>query len=93
MLISEEKLELQNAIFALEKRIDEMHEEFQKYYQGDSYKVPEWERLEMDLVHFSRRKIIDLQLSQQLDRVLHKFQGRKRTWLRWVEMARGGPGR
>ena len=85
MLISEEKLEIRNTILSLDQRVDEMHMAFQKYTKGDSRRMPEWEKLERDLVGFSRKKFFDFELSQQLDRVLHKFQNRKRIWLRWVE--------
>ncbi len=85
MLISDEKLEIKNTIMSLDQRTDEMHMAFQKYSKGDSRRMPEWEKLERDLVSFSRKKFFDFELSQQLDRVLHKFQNRKRIWLRWVD--------
>ncbi len=85
MLISEEKLEIRNTILSLDQRVDEMHMAFQKYTKGSSRRMPDWEKLERDLVSFSRKKFFDFELSQQLDRVLHKFQNRKKIWLRWVE--------
>ncbi len=62
-----------------------MHLDFQKYCQGLDPKMPEHERLERELLFFSRRKIFDLELSKQLDRILYKFQNRKRIWLRWAD--------
>lgn len=85
MLISEENLKIRNKIFDFDRRIDEMHLGFQKYHQGLETKMPEWERLERDLLVFSRRSLIDLELSKHLERVLYKFQTRKRIWLKWAE--------
>lgn len=93
MLISQENLATRSSILAFEKRIDEMHSEFQRYYQGIEHKVPEWERLEAELLQFSRKKVYDLELSKQLDRVQYKFQNRKKIWMRWLEEShnRSGP--
>jgi DNA repair exonuclease SbcCD ATPase subunit len=85
MLISPENMAIRNSLQQLEKRIEDMHSDFQRYYQGIEQKVPEWERLEADLLQFSRKKIYDLELSKQLDRVQYKFQNRKKIWLRWLE--------
>ena len=85
MLISQENLAIRNAVFDFEKRIDEMHSEFMRYNQGVEKKVPDWERLEMDLLQFSRKIIYDFEISKQLDRVQYKFQNRKKIWLRWIE--------
>ena len=85
MAISSELQETRNKILDFEKRIEEMHLDFQKYCQGLDPKKPDHERLERDLLFFSRRKIFDLELSKQLDRVLYKFQNRKRIWIRWAE--------
>ena len=85
MLISEENLKIRNQIFDFDKRIEEMHLDFQKYHQGLETRMPDWERLERDLIVFSRRKLFDLELSQHLERVLYKFQNRKRIWLKWAE--------
>jgi len=85
MAISSELQETRNKIFDFEKRIEEMHLDFQKYCQGLDPKMPEHEHLERELLLFSRRKIFDLELSKQLDRILYKFQNRKRIWLRWAE--------
>ena len=85
MLVTQENLKTRNSIFGLEKRIDEMHLEFQKYHQGQTERMPEWERLERELIIFSRKKIYDLELSKHLDRILYKFQNRKKIWLRWAE--------
>jgi len=85
MLISEENLKAKNRILGFEKMIDEMHIDFQKYQRGVETKRPDWERLERDLIVFSRKKVYDLELSKQLDRVLFKFQNRKKIWLKWIE--------
>lgn len=85
MLVSQENLAIRNAILGFEKRIDDMHSDFMRYYQGVEQKVPEWERLEMELLQFSRKIIYDLEISKQLDRVQYKFQNRKKIWLRWLE--------
>ncbi len=85
MLISKEIQETRNKILDFEKRIEEMHLDFQKYRQGVEPRMPDYEHLERELLFFSRRKIFDLELSKQLDRVLYKFQNRKRIWVRWAE--------
>lgn len=92
MLISPENLATRNSILSFEKRIDDMHFEFLRYYQGIEHKVPEWERLEAELLQFSRKTIYDLELSKQLDRVQFKFQNRKNIWLRWLEESHHLPG-
>ncbi|MBW1667606.1 MAG: hypothetical protein JRJ66_06050 [Deltaproteobacteria bacterium] len=51
--------------------------------------MPDWESLERQLIVFSRRKLIDLELSRHLDRVLYKFQNRKKIWLKWVQEFHG----
>jgi hypothetical protein len=85
MLISKEIQETKSKILEFEKRIEEMHLDFQKYCQGLDPRMPDYERLERELLFFSRRKIYDLELSKQLDRILYKFQNRKRIWVRWAE--------
>ena len=90
MLTTHGNLEKRNAIFALEKRIEDMHGEFHKFRHGQLGRVPNWERLERDLISFSAKKIQDLELAKHLDRVLYKFQNRKRIWLRWIEEVHRG---
>ncbi|MBN2059324.1 MAG: hypothetical protein JW882_02805 [Deltaproteobacteria bacterium] len=85
MLISKENYEIREKIWDFENRIDNMHLDFYKYYQGVEAKMPDWETLEKDLIFFSRKKITDIGLSKNLDRVLFKFQNRKKIWLTWVE--------
>ncbi len=85
MLISKENRELRDTILGFERRIEEMHLGFQKYRVGDAAKMPEWERLESEVLTLSRRRITDLELRNHLDRVMHKFQNRKKIWLRWAE--------
>ena len=85
MLISKENYEIRNQIWDFEKRIDNMHLDFYKYYQGVEPKMPDWEALERELISFSRKRISDLSLSKNLDRILFKFQNRKKIWLSWVE--------
>jgi hypothetical protein len=88
MLISKENLEIKNQIFDFERRIEDMHLEFYKYYTGEEYRLPELQTLERELIIFSRKKIMDIELSKNLDRVLYKFQNRKKIWLTWVEKTR-----
>lgn len=91
MLISRENRAIREKILDLDRRIEEMHLNFQKYSQGIEPRRPDLEMLERELLSFSRRKVVDLELSKQLDRVLLKFQNRKRIWLRWAEeYHRGG---
>ena len=84
MSISKENLEIKNKILEFERKIEEMHLGFQKYTKGIESRMPDWERLQQELLHFSKRKIYDLVLSKQLDRVLYKFQNRKGIWLRSI---------
>ena len=85
MAMTKENIEIGRRILDLEKRIDEMHFAFERYRQGLEQRLPAWEKLELDLIWYSRRRIYDLRLSNQMDRVLYKFQNRKKIWLRWVE--------
>ena len=85
MLISKDNEVIREKIFDLDHRIEEMHLNFQKYVQGIESRRPDLEGIEVELLRFSRKRIIDLELSKQLDRVLFKFQTRKRIWLRWTE--------
>jgi hypothetical protein len=85
MSISKENLEIRNKILEFEHKIEEMHLGFQKYCKGIEARTPDWERLQQELLQFSKRKVYDLVLSKQLDRVLYKFQNRKSIWLRWVD--------
>ena len=84
MFISEEKRKIRDAIDDFEKQIDQMHVQFHKYYHGETKIRPDWQRLEMKLLSFSRKRIFDFRLSSQLDRILYKFQNRKKIWLRWI---------
>lgn len=85
MQVSKKNLEIRNTLSDFDRRIDEMHNEFSRFRHGKTRKVPECERLEKDLVIYSRKKLFALELSSQLDSILHKFQNRKKIWLRWVE--------
>jgi hypothetical protein len=85
MSISKENLEIKNRILEFEKKIEDMHLAFQKYCKGIEARMPDWERLQQDLLLFSRRKVYDLVLAKQLDRVLYMFQNRKTIWLRSVD--------
>jgi len=91
MSISKENIEIKNKIFEFEQKIEEMHLGFQKYSKGIEAKKPDWERLQQELLQFSKRKIYDFVLSKQMDRVLYKFQNRKVIWLRWVEELQHNP--
>lgn len=85
MSISGENRVIRDTIVGFEKRIDEMHLGFQRYRSGDDPKMPRWEDLEQEILVFSRKKIMDFALNKQLERVMYKFQTRKKIWLRWVE--------
>ncbi len=85
MLISKENQGIRERITDFDRRIDRMHAEFGKYRAGEAERMPDWERLERDMLAFSRRRIADLELANQLDRVMHKFQNRKKIWLKWAE--------
>ncbi|RJR35143.1 MAG: hypothetical protein C4576_25650 [Desulfobacteraceae bacterium] len=91
MLGSKEDLATRNAIYDFDRKIEEMHLQIHRYSQGVENRLPEWERLEMDLLAFSRRRINDLQLAKNLERVQYKFQNRKKIWLRWIEEAHHSP--
>jgi hypothetical protein len=85
MLISKENRELREAILGFERRIETMHLDFQRYRLGEADRMPGWERLEREILMLSRRKVFDLELRNHLDRIMHKFQNRKKIWLRWAE--------
>ena len=85
MKISKENYDIRSKIMDFEKRTEEMHQDFYKYYNGLEPVMPNWEAFERELVLYSRRKILDLELSKNLDRVLYKFQNRKKIWLIWAE--------
>ena len=85
MIMSNENRDIRTSILAYERQIEEMHLAFQQYRVGQEKKMPDWEGMERALNVFSRRRIFDLELSKQLDRVMYKFQNRKKIWLAWVE--------
>jgi len=91
MLISGENIETRNRLSDFERRIEDMHLEFYKYYTGEERRLPDMQKFERDILLFSRKKIMDLELSKNLDRVLFKFQNRKKIWLAWVEETRHKP--
>jgi hypothetical protein len=91
MLISNENIEIRNRLSDFDKRIEDMHLEFYKYYTGEERKLPDMQKFEREILIFSRKKIIDLELSKNLDRLLFKFQNRKKVWLSWVEETRHKP--
>ena len=85
MQISKENYELRRDIQRFEKRIEEMHQGFYKYYNGIEKVLPPWESLERELLLYSKKTIFDSQIRNNLDRILYKFQNRKKIWLTWVE--------
>jgi hypothetical protein len=85
MLISKDNKAIRERIIEFERKVEEMHLNFQKYSQGIEPKRPDLEMMEKELLGFSRRRIFDLELSKQMDRVLFKFQNRKKIWLKWSE--------
>jgi hypothetical protein len=90
MGILSDQTKYREAIAHFDKQIDRMHADFDKYRRGETHRMPDWQRLERDLIFFSRRKASSLELSNQLDRVLYKFQIRKRVWLQWAELFQRG---
>jgi hypothetical protein len=85
MLLSKENYEIRNNIMEFEQKIEDMHQDFYRYYYGVEKKMPNWEAFERELLVYSRRKILDFELSKNFDRILYKFQNRKQIWLKWVE--------
>jgi hypothetical protein len=92
MLISKDNQAIRDRIMDFERRIEEMHSSFQKYARGIEPRRPDLEMMEREIQDFSRRKVYDLELSKQLDRILFKFQNRKKIWIKWAEeFQRGSP--
>lgn len=85
MKISRENNQLKTDIARFDKRIEEMHMDFYKYYNGIEKKLPDMEGLERELLSYSRKKIFDREISNNLDRAMYKFQNRKKIWLTWVD--------
>ena len=85
MQISKENYELRRDIQRFEKRIEDMHQDFYKYYNEIEKVLPPWETLERELLLYSKKTIFDSELRNNLDRILYKFQNRKKIWLTWVE--------
>ncbi len=88
MNVAEEISLIKRALSDFEKKIEQMHLDFDKYIHGELKKLPDWEKLERDLLSFSKAKIYDLELANHLERILYKFQNRKRIWFRWLEQSR-----
>ena len=88
MGIFNDQAQYREAILLFDRQIDRMHVEFDRFRRGEIHRMPDWQRLERDLLSFSRRKPSSLELSNHLDRILYKFQARKRIWHRWVELDR-----
>lgn len=89
MAVSDERSEMIRALSTFERRIEDMHVAFQKYRIGQEATMPEWQKLEEELLTFSRRKIYEVVISKNLDRLLFKFQTRKKLWLNWAEEFQG----
>ena len=85
MVLSEQKQKMLDSIVDFDNQIEQMHAQFHKFYTKETKVRPDWTRLEGRLRDFSVQKIIDTQISGQLDRVLYKFQNRKKIWLSWIE--------
>ncbi len=77
--------EVAMAIAALDLKIEDMHRQFIRYKGEYPAVMPDWKKLERELIDFSRKKIFSPALVSQLDRVLHKFQNRKKIWLSWID--------
>jgi hypothetical protein len=80
-----EKRKTQETILDLDRRVEQMHADFQKFHAGEEKTMPFWEALEREIMEVSKRKMIDTALSHQLDSVMFKFQNRKKIWLRWID--------
>ena len=89
--ISQKNREFRNSLSGFDQRIDKMHLDFMKYRTEELLKMPEWEKLERELLVFSRQRIFDMELSRHLDRILFKFQTRKKIWLAWVDEVHRAP--
>ncbi len=85
MLLSKENYEIRNKIMEFDQKIEDMHQDFYRYYYGVEKKMPNWEAFERELLVYSQRKILDFELSRNFDRILYKFQNRKQIWLKWIE--------
>ena len=88
-IVSDERSDMIKALSLFEQRINDMHVEFEKYRQGQESRMPDWQQLEADMLGFSRRKIYDVVISKNLDRLLYKFQNRKKLWLGWAKEFQG----
>jgi hypothetical protein len=89
MAVADEKSEMIKALSSFERRIEDMHVAFQRYRIGQEPTMPDWQKLEEELLTFSRRKIYEVVISKNLDRLLFKFQTRKRLWRTWAEEFQG----
>ena len=85
MVLSEQKQKILDTIVDFDNQIDQMHAQFHKFHTKETKIRPDWARLENKLRGFSGQKVFDIQISGQLDRVLYKFQNRKKIWLSWIE--------
>ena len=82
--VSDERSQMIKALASFDSRIEEMHTAFQKYHFGEDNRTPDWLKLERELINFSRRSFHDVVISKNLDRLLYKFQNRKKLWLSWM---------
>jgi hypothetical protein len=83
--VSDERSQIIKALSLFDRKIEDMHLEFQKYHHGQASIMPDWQALEEDLLNFSRRTFHEVVISKNLDRLLFKFQNRKKLWLSWAE--------
>ena len=87
---SQDQHRLRAAIAELDQRVEDMHQAFIRFHHGETYQVPDWERLERELLLFSRAPSGEVELATRMDRVLYKFQNRKQIWLKWIEQVHAG---
>jgi len=85
MKISKENYDIRRDLQRFDKRIEDMHQDFYMYYNGIEKTLPDWEGLERELLLYVKKRILDRELSSNMDRILYKFQNRKKIWLNWVE--------
>jgi len=89
MAVSDLNAEVRKDLSMFDSRIEKMHADFIKFQREEIYRMPDWEGLGRELLNFSKKRILDRKLSNEMDRLLFKFQNRKKIWMKWLEDRRG----
>lgn len=89
VLSSKTSAEVRGLMADMDRKIDEMHQEFFRYRHKEIHQIPDWQRLERDLLFLSRGKNLGAEANMRLDGILYKFQNRKRIWLQWADERHG----